>query len=516
MKLAVGTALLAVGILTATRLGAQSHAPVDTIAEARRLRDAGEYAAAAAILAPYVASHPEDVGTARFSALMWYWSKDVPSARATYEAAFERHANDADLRVEFARFLVDLGETTRARSLLVPLVDTGPRILPATHRAMTLLGTLDYWRGDFAGARRRFIETLRLDSTDADARRQLREIELASASWVRVGASGWHDDQPLDRGALELEGGWFASPVTPLSVRVGSIRFSLDRASETVSRAEATLATFLAGPRLDLSVGGGVLNRTFGEASDWTGHASLGFRLPRNVVLEGRFERAPYLNTTASLGTTVMTQTVDGTLRWRAPSGWMGDATARREAFEDDNAITTGYAWVLAPLLRRASGQLQLGYGFSAQAAKHSRFIPREEDLNRPPGQPRTSVRGIYDPYYTPRNLRVHSALVSAAARPSPSWSLTGNGSYGFHVRDEAPVLVVVPRPPNADIVRAYYARDFTPWNVRAALEGSATESVRLALTAEHGQAAYYAFTTAGVRLTYVFVAAARRRADRY
>ena len=516
MRPGVGTAFLALSVLAATVLRAQSPAAVDTIAEARRLRDAGEYSAAAALLAPYVAGHPEDPGTASMAALMAYWSKDFASARATYERALELHPNAADLRVEFARFLVETGDLSRARVVVTPLAETGPRLLPATRQAIGLLGTLDYWRGDFSGARKRFIEAVRLDSADTASRRQLREIEIVSAAWVRVGGSAWHDDQPLNRAGFQAEGGWFATPVTPLSVRVGSMQFSEDGLSESVSRAEATVATFFPGARLDVSIGGGVLSRTFGESPDWTGRTSLGVRWPRHLVLEGTFERAPYLNTTTSLATTVMTQTMDGTLRWRSPSGWMGDATARREAFEDDNTITTGFFWLLAPVVNRSRGMLQLGYGFSAQAAEHSRFVPDPDYLDFPPGQPPETVPGIYDPYHTPRDLRVHSALVGVTMRPSARWTLTGNGSWGFHARDDAPVLVVVPDPPNNSIVRTYYQRDFTPWNARVALEGSASESVRVAITAEHGTGPYYAFTTAGLRFTYAFVAAARRRADRY
>jgi tetratricopeptide (TPR) repeat protein len=502
----------------ATRgLRAQSTgAVVDTIAEARRLRDAREYGGAAAILGPYVAGHPDDPGAARLAALMFYWSKDLAVARATYERALERHPNDADLRADFGRFLVDLGQTVRAREVLTPLAQTGRPDLPASGRALTLLGTLDYWRGDYARARNHFIESLTVDPTDADARRQLREIELASASWVSVGGSSWQDDQPLDHMAFEAEGGWFASPVTPLSVRVGSTQFTHEGVSETLSRADAGFATFLPGPRLDVSVRGGVVDRTFGDGSDWTARAALGMRLPGHVALEGRFERAPYLNTTASVATSVMTQTFDATLRWRAPTGWTGDATARRETFDDDNAITTGYVWLLAPVARGSGGQMQVGYSFAAQSATYSRFVPRDDAVTLPPRQASATVPGIYDPYYTPRNLRVHSGLLSATVRPTPRWSIAGNGSVGVHARDDAPVLVAVSRPPNVDVVRDYAVRNFRPWNVRGTLEGSVTDAVRLALTAEHGKGPYYVYTTAGVRLTYTFVAAARRRADRY
>ena len=500
----------------ATTAAAQSTAPADTLVEARRLRDAGDYGMAASMLVPYAANHPDDPGSARFAALMAYWSKDFATARSIYQRAIERHAADADLRVEYAQFLMGIGETSRAREILGPLVQTGSRAVPATRQALTTLGTLEYWRGDLVRARALFVEKLQLDSTDVEARRQLREIELASAAWVRVGGSGWHDDQPVDHATFDAEGGWYLTPVTPISVRVGTTNFSPDGPTASVTRAEAAISTFLAPARMDLSLGGGMLSRSFGDRSDWTARASLGFRLPGHVAIEGRFERAPYLYTAGSLATPVMTDALEGTLRWRASNGWMADVTGRREAFDDDNSIATGYVWLLAPIVRRSAGQFHLGYSFSAQAAERSRFVPRGEDLSFPPGQVPATVRGVYDPYYTPRDLRVHSALASAVLRPTARWSLSANGSVGVRTRDDAPVLVVVSRPPDVDVVRTYYPREFTPYNVRASFDGAATESVRVGFGAEHGKGAYYSFTTVSARVTYAFVAAARRRADRY
>src|SRR5690349_19313076 len=56
---------------------AQTPATGDTIAEARRLRDGGDFRGAAALMRPYVDAHPDDPGSARFAALMSYWSKNA-------------------------------------------------------------------------------------------------------------------------------------------------------------------------------------------------------------------------------------------------------------------------------------------------------------------------------------------------------------------------------------------------------------------------------------------------------
>ena len=175
------------GLLLSSRaLSAQGSSAPDSIAEARRLSEAKDYVGAAAIMSAYAESHPDDAGSARFAARMAYWAKDFSLARSIYERALERHADDAELRIEAAQFFAETGNAKRARSVIGPLVDSAPRELATTQRALTLLGTLHYWDGDFRKARALFIEAVRLDSTNLDARRQLREIELASAAWIAV------------------------------------------------------------------------------------------------------------------------------------------------------------------------------------------------------------------------------------------------------------------------------------------------------------------------------------------
>ena len=510
------------GVLTvaaATVASAQSSPPRDTLAEARRLRDAGEFAAAAALVRPYVEAHPETPGSARFAALMFYWAKDVRTADSIYAAALARHPRDHDLRLEYAQLLVETGNGSRARAVLTPIapssIDSATDV-PATTlaRGSGLLGTLAYWSGDFVDARRHFAEALRLDSSHAEARRQLREIEMATATWFRVGAAGWDDDQPLQRFTASAEGGWFANPLTPLTLRAQATRFDADGFAETVSVVDGTLAAYVPKGRLELSLGAGLLQRTVGDGTDWTGRAALGVRLPASTLLQVSAQRTPYFNTVASLSTPIMTRSVDGLLRWRH-NGWMAEAVARQETYPDENDITTGYAWFLAPLVRRAGGMLQAGYSFTAQSATSNHFVPRDDAPVFPPRPAPITVPGEYDPYYTPQNLRVHSALASARFAPNERWTLTTDITIPIHARDDAPVLIAVPSPPDGDIVRAYNDRRFSPWNVRGGIDIALTEAAHVALSLEHGQRAYYEFSSVSLSGTYTFVAAARRRVDR-
>jgi hypothetical protein len=508
-------ALLLASALVSANLCAQSAPVVDTLAEARRLRDASDFAAAAALLRPYADAHPDDAGSVRFAALMAYWAKDRVAADSIYARALTGHSNDGALRLEYARFLLETSGGDRARAVVAPMLATdSASYAPAQiARARTLLGTADYWSGDLTAARREFATALSLDTSVTDARRQLTEIETAAAAWIRIGSAFWNDDQPLRHASFDAEAGWYPNPLTPLVIRAVSTVFDGDPRAESVSSADASLTTYVPAAHLDLGVGAGVLQRSFADASDWTARAALGVRLPHTIILQTRFERAPYTHTLRSLAQAVMVRSLEGGVRWGAPRGWLGEVLARREDYPDDNSVSTAYAWLLAPLVRRTAATVQAGYSFTAQSAEESRFSPRW-DVNVPPGQAAATVPGEYDPYYTPRNLRAHSALVAASVRPGGRWTLSADGRYALSARDEAPVLVAVPAPPNVTVTRGFYERTFTPWNARGSIEVAATESMRIGLMAEHGRGAYYSFTSARIGLTYAFVAAARKRAD--
>ena len=496
---------------------AQTSQPADTLAEARRLRDARDYAGAAALLRPYVESHPESPNAARFAALMAYWSKQPALAESLYAKAFEAGPADIDLRLEYGRFLLETGSSHRAREVVSPILSEDSLRATATQtaRAHSLLGTASYWSGDFSAARRELRNALALDSSLADARRQLREIESVAAAWVRIGSQLWDDDQPLQYASFEAEGGWFATPLASIGVRARSIQFDRDGATASMLAEEMSFSSYLPGAHLDIGGAGGAIQRTFGASADWTARFTLGARLPRGVVLQAKGERVPYTNTARSLTTDVMVNTLEGGLRWGSTRGWMGEATVRRESFPDDNGVSTAFAWVLAPLSRREAAGLRVGYGFSAQSADESRFVPRDDIAVIPgQGQGRQDVLGEYNPYYTPRNLRVHSALVTARLHPNSRFTFDASGRIGLSARDEAPALSAVFTPPNVTVTRTFTERSFTPWNARGSIDVAATPAVRIAFGVERGQEAYYSFTAARVQLTYTFIAAALARAD--
>lgn len=482
-------------------------------AEALRLRDGGDIAGAARILRARLHTHPDDGDAARLLAQTLYWLGERAEARALYDEALVRHPNDTAVRLDYGRMLVELLDARGARTLLTPLTTDGS----ARGRAATLLGLLDYWSGNLAGAVRWFSTALHADSTQPDARRYRREIAILTAPWFRVMISGRRDNQPMRQSGAEVEAGWFPVPDWSLAARVAPSRFPTG-APTTRDALDLTALTHGVVPALRLTIDGegGVHHRSWGRASDWTGRAAAMLRVGGPWSLGVAAQRAPYLHTTRSLDSAVVTASLTGTLRLDTPGGWLGEAALGRQRFPDHNAIRTAHVWLLAPLVRGSRGILQAGYAFSMQDADETRFTLIDTTPVFPPGPATTPRRGRYDPYFTPADLEAHAVVASLVVRPSAATALRVNGAYGLRARDRAPVFMEVATvpPQGTTVVLSSYDRRFSPWDARASFEVGSAGGAAIRITAAHNRTVYYSASSLEVAVVMRMARWVMRRVD--
>ncbi len=470
-------------LATAPPLPAQERSPA--VQQAIQQREAGEFDSAVRLLQPYVARTPQDVEAARLLAQTLYWLKRPDDARAAYDAALLRHPTDAALSLEFGRMLAETGDGKRARAITEPF--SGDPIWGPSARA--LLGTIAYWNGDLTAARRLMRNALQADPALEETRKQLGEIAAATAPWIEAGGELRSDDQPLGRRNALLAAGVNATPNLSLTARALINQLaSADSVSLGVQRLEAGFAHYAAIVRIETDATIGLLQRE-SEDANWTGRARAGLRLPRHLTIRAIAEREPYLYTVASLHTPVVTNTASALIALNSPRGWLGEAVVQRAWFPDDNAVSTFYGWLLAPVARSSGAVLQVGYGYAWQNADESRFVLADSTQPFPPGDPRFNGRRVYSPYFTPDNFEVHSALANVEKRTG-RLTLRAAGSYGVRATDKA-------------------------WTARGEMDFAATEDLTFRLNSEAMQAAFYHAITSRAGLTWRFASAARRRATR-
>jgi Tfp pilus assembly protein PilF len=477
-------------VLTASRLGAQDSVAVDstaavTVAAAAAERDSGRFDSAAVILRRVLEQQPANGEAVRMLAQTLYWLKDTAAARVLYERGIAEHPEDWTMRLDYAQMLVENRRDARALELLPPLHG----VPEARARAATLLGTLRYWQGDLSGAARSFKVAIDADSASAGAIRQLAEIRAVAAPWIAVGASGKHDDQPLDGFGGEVEGGWYADPSLALSARVRPMYFTYNNTeSATIVAADAGFSHYSFAARLETRLSAGAASKMGDESwTEWIARGSMKLRFKGPVYIEARGERGPYLATLSSLEQLVTSAAGAVALGVEHPRGWLGETAFRVERFEDDNTVRSVHAWLLAPVYRNEESSVSVGYAFGFQDADESRFA------------------GQYVPYYTPGNIVSHSAVGSMRIRVSPKANMTIRGSHAVFAREDAPVVPFTPgagQPGNLTFDR----RRFTPWDAHISLDGAVTRSLTLSASVDAMKTAFYQATTAGVRATYRFL----------
>jgi len=232
-----------------------------------------------------------------------------------------------------------------------------------------------------------------------------------------------------------------------------------------------------------------------GRATDWIGHAGVGVRVPAHLTVRARGERTPYLFTTASLDTHIITNAATALVSLNDPHGWLGETAVRREWYPDANHVSSVYAWLLAPVVHRSTGDVQIGYSISAQNADSSRFVPDNG----------TGSTGHYAPYYTPANLVSQSIIASTWTRLSGTMSLHVNGAYGFAAHDDAPSLLPIGAPRGTPFRLQTVQRGFSPWNARMNLEFKPSRDVTWSLVGEGTHTAFYTMSQVSLQVTYKF-----------
>ncbi len=439
--------------------GQQPDMRAPAVIEAGRLRDSGKFVEAVAVLRRHRVEYPNDGDAVRMLAETLYWLKDISGARALYDSAIVLHPDDLLLKEQYQRFTAE----------------------NAMNAEKT--GT---------------VGESKVGETPGNAKKG-----KTPSSWASLRAGGLHDDQPLNRYGGEIVGGYYLTPSTSFIARAGS-DFYKETAHVDASGIDASVRTvhgsfgvagYSLATRTDFSAEGGFIQRDNPSNTDWTGVAAFGIKPHPFVRLGVRAERSPYLNTAASLRSSVITEQYAGSLDLDA-KGWLGRAVYQLQEFPDDNSGTAAYAWAMAPLVNKSNALLQGGYSLSYQDTRELRF-----ELNPSAQLIDGSYAGHYAPYYTPQNILTHSVI--AAFTGTAANGLVGRvgGSFGVHATENAPQFTA--GPGDGPLVRATATRNFHPWNARASIEKQLSQLTIFSVSAEHSKTAFYNATTGSVGITW-------------
>lgn len=417
-----------------------------------------------------------------------YWSGNVQAAERRYEEGLRLFPENDPLRVDAGRFFLETGKSDRADEVLRPFETS------RNEDGLTLLGTARYWRGDWDAAKEFFERVLVLDPKHSEARRQLSEILSATPSRLALIPESQSDNQPLRRFGGAVHYTVHITPLSPLTAEGGFSSVNVHDTTRTFLLGSLTVRYSLPGGRFAIDLSAGGIRMSSRQSVDWTYRLGAVLRLPQASTLSAHVERRPYFETISSFDVPVSLTSLKFTFDRPESATWIAQASVQSHRYFDGNTGTTIYGWVLFPLSHGKQSTFNLGYGFSLEDTRESRFVA---DSGQSTGQ--------YHPYYTPINILSHNLLAFLSVPFSASLRVKINGSYGLvgSEEDTRSVSQTIPGPFRP--AQEGSKRTFHPWQLRMSMDVHPLESFRFTVEANRQVLAYYQISQLRLVATYTF-----------
>jgi tetratricopeptide (TPR) repeat protein len=357
---------------------------------------------AAVVVAPLTAQQADTVQQAERLVA----EKRFADAEALYRQLLAGSPESSEARLGLARTLLWQSRYREATDEFRRLLASRPHDPVEARRG---LATAAYWSGDTRTAKRELQRLLVVSPKDEGALQMLAEISSASAPGYSFDTELIDDDQPFRHLTGDLHVWTFSDPLTRWILSVGDT--SLDAGATSLMRSASSLwaggGVESAFPRLRLSVAALLRARRMpnGETEAlWDLAATR--RIGTNARVALRHDRRPLLRTATAVASAPTAEVAE--LRWSYESGVLASAAASRLTYFDGNEGAGADGWLLVPLVRQGDSLiLRGGASLSYRDTREPRFrLDRLSSIRRPDGSFAYVSSGVYDPYWTPHDLR--------------------------------------------------------------------------------------------------------------
>ena len=486
----------------------QAKKKVDTLKMANDLIKERKFSKVVAILTKYHKSHPKDFNTTFLLAQAELWCNNFRKSDANYKEALKLQPGNNDLKRSYIEFLLDLGKFDTASSLITKMEEDDKQSAP-----LALLKTkLFYWQGLYSDATAQMAKCLALDAKSAAAIDLNNEIALAQAPKVALNSGYVSDNQPYKAVISSLRFDYTFHRLLSLYVNVDDYRFRQSSPSDAQRFIAGDKLSF---PKIGLQVvaGGGLVKYAYQSTTDWTANIAVAQKITQQLNLELFAERAPYFDTKTSIDTNITAFRFSSKLNW-TKRNWKAQFAYLTSIYADDNYVNSAYAWIIAPLEITDKAQFHLGYSISYSNAYDSRYSSTQSVPEILSHYPDLTISGIYQPYFTPRNLWVNSIIATLHAKLSKKMDLGINADVGYATISN-PFLYLTNSTGDVTIKRDFTTAFFKPFNALITL-GYHIDNTWL-VTAKYNYKTNYFYTSnfVGVGIEKSFLKNKRKAAPR-
>ncbi len=398
--------------------------PIDTLALAKQLNAGGKFKKAENLMNIYALSNKGNLDAQWIYAQTAYWAKHFKQSNLAYEYAISQFHSNYYLKLDYALKLIENGNFKKA----LPLLD-GYRQYDSTSSDLILAyAKIQYWQGYYNQA----LHTLKLKDSSVSSSSLKHEILSAKSMYLKLNASYFSDDQPLQIINPNVEVGKFIHPLLSPYISLSIPLFQIASNSKY-----AQILNF--GNKLNLIKAGITSTLTAGiirlpdKSKSWTASVDLTQTSYKYLALNIIASRQPYLVTLPSIINPLHTSHFSFSASWKNLNSWNGKVASSIDKFSSDhNYVYKLSAWLFAPPIKISSFQCYLGYAYGYSSSKENRFSSLYSIDEILLNKMEDNIKGLYNPYFTPTKQSVHSALFSFSFKANKKLSIGSNANLGF------------------------------------------------------------------------------------
>lgn len=390
---------------------------------------------------------------------------------------------DKNLQMDYARFLYQTGKIKNLESILSNFMDDNSNNV----EFLLIQANLSFWEGDIKNAQKKIDRILELYPNTEITKDLSNQIKELSALYVKTNVEYQTDSQPLNFLAFHVVLEKYESRFLNPKLEIADYSFSPQKEGAlTVKMSNQFRFDRL---KLTAKLTGGLYKNFSGE-DDWLAGLSFVKKIAKNVSLNFGYSKNNLLSTIASTKFNLTQEDLFGTLNYT--NKWiLFQGGYNYKFFKDDNTIKSIYSWILTQPIKIRKFNFQLGYSYNYTDSKDVLFVFDSQGL------------GVYDPYFTPKEQKVHDGIFLINYKPTKKLSLEAKVNYGFYATLRNPYRIQTGATEYE--IGGFYDDTFTPVEVTGVINYSFSNRFSAKITYTDQETFFYRRKNTNLGLNFIF-----------
>lgn len=442
-----------------------------------------EYKQALDLITKYYNTYPKSLEINWLYAHILSLNNKKKKADKFFKKAIAIAPKNTELQMDYARFMFELGDIDSASNIMESFMDEN-----STNVEFLLMqAKISFWERDIKSAEKKIARILEIYPKAGITKDLENQIRTLKATYLNLNFEYQMDSQPLKYFANHIIAGEFISNFFSPQLEISRYRFSPQKEGAFTLK----LSNQFYFKRLTLAVkvsGGAYFNDS--DSPDWIGELSFTKKIFKNANFNFGYAKNALLGTIASTSFNLTQQDLFGVFDYKNKFIMLNMAY-NYKFFDDSNNITSVGAWMVSQPIKFGKLDFQLGYGYGYTNAKDNLFIYDNEGV------------GVYNPYFTPKDQEIHSALFITSYKPTKKITLQAKLNYGIQATVQNPYPIEV--TPNQFETGGFYKADFTYTEINSSIEYSISKNFGINANYVYQETFFYTRDNFNLGLNFIF-----------